>query len=234
MDKWQRIRLSRKQLKSLLTLAIPLLLITLFSVFLQVTFVSNPKGVELFLSSLGLYFILGYIVIQFAAIVIPPIPGSIAALTILAIFGPLKGMLLVYLVATPAECVNFLLAKKYGRPFVEKTIGEKSLRKVDYYTQSAGKETLFILKFFEDSFFDYISYGLGLTQITFKQFLLVNFGVGAINAIIKYIILVKAPNFVSSIVIIEVVSAILTLLYVYYKYCYHKQLKGNLKSIDEI
>ena|SRR5258708_2832205 len=224
------------RLKSLLPLAIPLLLITLFSVFLQITFVSNPDKIKIFLSSFGSYFILGYVIIQFAAIIIPPIPGSIAAITILAVFGPLRGLLLIYITTTPAECINFLLAKKYGRPLVEKAIGKKYLKKVDYYTQNAGKETLAVLKLFEDSFFDYISYGLGLTQITFKQFVLINFGVGAINIFIKYVIFKLAPNFTSSIVIMEIVSAILTSFYVGYKYRKYRQKSNKeiLKSIDEI
>ncbi len=208
--------------KLIFRLVVPFLLLIIFSGFLQLGLMSRPELVNSWLESLGPFFILGYILIQTVAIVFPPIPGVVVALPVLAILGPLKGLILIYLVSTPAECLNFLIAKKYGRPFVKKLLGQRAIEKIDDYSKDAGLTTAVTLKFFEDNFFDYLSYGLGLTTMTFKQFVLINFLVGIPRVILEYVILTKTPNFTTGIILIEIVAGILTGSYVFYRHWKHK------------
>ncbi len=217
-------------MRPLLSLLVPLLIITIISGFLQITVVSHPERVVLWLSSLGPFLILGYVIIQTAAIIIPPIPGSVVSLPLLAMLGPVKGLLLIYLVMTPAECVNFWLAKKYGRGIVRRVLGRQAMERVDHFTKEAGVGTAVALKLFEDNYFDYISYGLGLTPVTLKQFILINFLVGIPRIAISYIILTYAPDFTSAIVVIEILGAILTGGYILFRRLRHR--KQCLERID--
>lgn len=204
-------------------LVVSLLVIGAISFLLQISVIAHPESVNAWVSSMGPLFIVGYVLIQAAAIIIPPIPGAIVRLPLLAILGPMKGLILIYLVTVPAECINFILAKKYGRPIVKKLVGNNAMERVDHYTKDAGLGTLVVLKLLEDSFFDYISYGLGLTSIPVKQFVLVNFTVGIPVIILDYFILTRAPNFTSSIILLEVSTGLITAGFVAYKHWQHKR-----------
>jgi len=220
----------KRKIKPFVSLLIPLLIITAISGFLQITVVQHPERVALWLSSVGPFLVIGYVIIQTAAIIIPPIPGSVVSLPLLAILGPVKGLLLIYLVVTPVECINFWLAKKYGRDIVKKMLGQSAMEKVDKYTKNTGLGTAMILKLFEDNYFDYISYGLGLTSVTLRQFILINFLVGLPRVALSYVILTRAPNFTSAIVIIEILAAVLTGGYILFRHLRHR--KEDLEQID--
>ncbi len=227
------MEIKSNKIKTVIKLAIPLLIIISISLYLQINVISHPQRVTSWLSSFGPSIIFVYIVIQSLAIIIPPIPGSLVSIPMLALLGPLKGLALIYLVVTPAECVNFIIAKKYGRSVVTKLVGKKSMEKIDQYTKNASFGHLIVLKLLADSYFDYVSYGLGLTNITIPQFIFVNFVFGLVRAALSYYVLTKAPNFTSSILLLELTAGILTGGYLLFRHWHHKKMALPQK-LDEL
>ena len=77
---------------------------------------------------------------------------------------------------------------------------------IDHIAKDLGTTTLIILKVFQGSYFDYISYAVGLTQIPFKTFVIVNFLGGVPSILISYFVLTRFENFTLGILAVLVVS----------------------------
>lgn len=199
-----------QKFNSLLKIVLPIIFLTIFGIFLQLAIVSHPEKVTTWLSSFGPFLILVYVLVQTVGIVIPPFPGGVVQIALIAILGPEKAIPLIYIVVTPLYCVNFLIAKKYGRPFVEKLLGKHEMVKIDHYVANAGLGTLIMLKIFLGNFFDFISYGIGLTSINFRQFFWVNLLAGIPQALLEYYIFSHSPNFLSGLILLGISGAIFT------------------------
>ena len=101
-----------------LQIALPVILTMAFSYFLQIYF-SNNQGQFVDFFTLHRPFVIGiYAVLQTIAIVFPPLGGMIFLLALIAVIGPIA-IFVSYFVTTPCYVLNFVLAKKYGRPLVE-------------------------------------------------------------------------------------------------------------------
>lgn len=197
------------RLKSIILAATPITLTIIASLILQATVLSKPEKIASILASFGPFVILGYVIFQALAIIIAPIGGFAALIAVIALFGPFIGLILSYMVSTPTFLLNFYLARRYGRPIVEKIVGRAGLKTMDHYAQDAGTFTLIILKIFQGGIFDYVSYAAGLTQIPFKTFFIVNLLGGIPGSFVSYYILTKfSSNFTQSIIILLAVAYI--------------------------
>ena len=68
--------------------------------------------------------------------------------------------------------ISFFLSRKYGRKLVTKTIGQKFIDRVDLISQKHLEDNFFLLSgFLMTGFFDFISYGMGLTKIRSQKFI---------------------------------------------------------------
>lgn len=195
------------KIRLLILAAIPIILVIGSSLALQFTVLSQPEKIASILASFGPYVVLAYVIFQAIAIIIAPIGGFPVLVAVIALFGPFIGLVLSYLVSTPTFLLNFYIARRYGRPIVEKIVGKAALKTMDHYAQDAGTFTLIILKVFQGGIFDYVSYAAGLTQIPFKSFFIINFLGGIPGAFVAYYILTKfSSNFTQSIIILLVVA----------------------------
>ncbi len=201
--------MNKEQTKSLALLSLPFLLALIITAVLQYTILAKPELVQSWLESFGSWIILAYVLIQTITIVVPPLGALFAQLAVLSIFGPLKGVVLIYLVSTPAYCINFFLARRYGRPLVEKVIGKQGMAKMDNVFADAGVGTLVILKVLQGGYFDFVSYAAGLSKITWTEFLLVNIFGGIPYAILTYIVFLKSNNLIKSVIILQGLAIVL-------------------------
>jgi uncharacterized membrane protein YdjX (TVP38/TMEM64 family) len=200
--------------KSILSVSLPIILTIAVSYYIQGLIISNQEQFTGWLAQFGRYVILVYILLQIAATIIAPIGGAFLVITMIALFGPAQALILAYLVNTPCYLINFYLAKKYGRPLADKMVGKEALNKVDNFVQNTGIPMLAILRLFQSSNFDYLSYGVGLTKIPFKTFAIVNVLVGIPAAFIGYFIYSKAENLTQGVIIAYIVGAIFAFLVV--------------------
>lgn len=201
-----------KRAKELAIVGIPFALTLLVSAILQITVLARPEQVQAWLLDFGIWFVFVYIIAQTLTIIIPPLGGLVFQLGAVAILGPTLGVILIYLVSTPAFCINFFLARKYGRPLVERMIGKTGMAKFDQLTLEAGVGTLVVLKVLQGGYFDYVSYAAGISKISTRDYLLINFIGGIPYSIISFLIYSKTQNLVQSVIVLQVLAGVLIAL----------------------
>jgi uncharacterized membrane protein YdjX (TVP38/TMEM64 family) len=86
------------------------------------------------------------------------------------LYGYPQAMGLLYGSCLLSAALNFWIARLYGRNLVEKLVGEKSLRRIDELSQINERTLLISSRILGYSFFDLISYAVGLTTISFKRY----------------------------------------------------------------
>ena len=195
-------------LKAVVSFGLPFILILIVSYLFQTSFLGNKDLLIPWLESFGPLLVLVYIIFQTLTIIIAPIGGLVFMLAIIGIFGPETGFVLSYMVTTPVFCVNFLLAKKYGRQFVSRILGDKVIEKIDHYSKDAGIGTIIMLRVFMSGYFDYLSYVLGLTKMPFKIFIAINFIAGIPAAFLGYFTFTRFENFVVSVFALQLFGII--------------------------
>ena len=135
--------------------------------------------------SLGIWgpaaFIAGYAIATVAFI-----PGSLLTLGAGAIFGLLEGTLLVFIGATLGSGLAFLVARYLARRPIETKI-EKSPRfaAIDQAVAREGLKIVFLLRLSPIFPYNLLNYALGLTRVTFRDYMLA--AVGMIPATFLYV-----------------------------------------------
>lgn len=200
-----------------LQIAIPVVATMAFSYFLQIYFSNNQTAIVQLFSQYRSSVILLYILLQSIAIIFPPLGGMIFLLALIAVIGP-RAIFVSYFVTTPCYILNFVLAKKYGRPLVEKIVGKEALSKFDHLTRDAGIPALIALKIFLGGAFDYISYVTGLTKISLKDFVKVNILAGMPGTFLMYLIFFYSKDITSGLIVSYLVGVILTVFWIYFNH----------------
>ena len=125
------------------------------------------------LGALGpIVFILGYIGATVAFI-----PGSVLTVAAGAIFGLGKGVLYVMTGATLGSSVAFLLARYVAREAVEQRIaGNAKFAAVDRAVGREGWKIVVLLRLSPVFPYNLLNYGLGLTKVRFRDYVLASIG----------------------------------------------------------
>lgn len=213
--------------KSIILLSLPVALAIVISLVLQFTILTKQEAVASWLSQFGPYLIVAYIIVQSITIIIAPIGGLFLQVALFGLFDPGFSIMLIYLTTTPLYFINFFLARKYGRPLVERIVGKIALDKIDNLAEDAGILTLVILKVFQGGLFDYLSYAYGLTKVPFKTFLLVNIFGGIPSAFISYLIIKKSSSLTSGIITLMIVAYLLGGISIYLNHQIRKRKKSG-------
>jgi uncharacterized membrane protein YdjX (TVP38/TMEM64 family) len=200
------------RIKTSLVFVLPFVLVISLSYYLQVTLLKDPDKYLKFLSSFGPFVIILYIVLQALTIIIAPLGGFFLVVAMISLFGAEKALILAYLVTTPCYLINFYLARRFGRPVVKKVIGSRGLKIVDHLAEEAGIPTVVVFRVFQGMNFDYLAYGIGLTTISFKNFIIINILGGIPSAIISYFVLTRFENLTYGIVALYITAGFLSLV----------------------
>jgi uncharacterized membrane protein YdjX (TVP38/TMEM64 family) len=124
------------------------------------------------IKSLGLWAPLAIFVLRFISIVIPIIPGTAFALAAGLSFGLGPGLAVIFLADFVSCCVSFSLSRRYGRSWVERLIGTRFMDRVDRLSQQHLENNFPLLTaFLMTGFFDFVSYGVGLTKTSLLRFI---------------------------------------------------------------
>lgn len=110
--------------------------------------------------------------LRFVSIVIPILPGTLYALLAGGLFGFGVGLATIVVADLLACVLNFYLARRYGRSLVQKLVGAKFMDRVDRFSQKHLEKNFFLATgFMMGGGFDFVAYGIGLTQMRWKKFL---------------------------------------------------------------
>lgn len=126
-----------------------------------------------FLNSLGPWSFLGFIFIQAAQVVVAPVPGDVTGLLGGFLYGPLLGVILSSIGLTAGSYIAFALSRFFGRPFVEKFVDKKTIKRFDYLLHHKGAFLVFMLFLMPGFPKDYLCYILGLGHLTTSEFLVI-------------------------------------------------------------
>ncbi len=117
-------------------------------------------------------FVLGY-----SAAVVALIPASILTLAAGAIFGLARGTAFTLLGATLGSAAAFLIARHLARSAVERRLaGDSRFAAIDGAIGDRGLLIVFLLRLSPVFPFSLLNYGLGLTRVRFRDYLLASAG----------------------------------------------------------
>lgn len=122
-------------------------------------------------SIIGGYGVLGFFIAMILQAVIAPIPGEVIMMTGGAIFGVLTAGIIGEIAGCIGAILCFLISKKGGRPLVIKFISKKGLDFSDEWFKKHGIWAVLFARLIPLIPVDAISYGAGLTAISFRSFI---------------------------------------------------------------
>ncbi len=136
--------------------------------FLVRTGTLAPSHVHATLGALGIWAPVGFIALNVAFNLLT-LPA--AAMTLLAgfLFGPLWGCVFNVIGATLGAAVAFAIARGLGREAIEARLGGR-LRDLDARLQARGFPYMLFLRLVPIMPFNFVSYGAGVTGVSFKAF----------------------------------------------------------------
>jgi len=105
------------------------------------------------------------------------IPGAILTLAAGVIFGLGRGVLFVFLGAVLGSSAAFLIARYLARDAVEKRIaGNPKFAAIDQAIEREGLKIVLLLRLSPIFPFNLLNYGLGLTRVSFRDYLIGSIG----------------------------------------------------------
>ena len=132
------------------------------------TALTNRDEVQNFISSLGIFGPLAFILIQSLQTIVAPIPGNVTGAVGGYLFG-WWGILWTVIGSAIGFFVVFWLSRHFGRRFVEKLVKKSSLEKFDYLAKEKGAFVFFLIFLIPGLPDDIIGYLAGLTSIPIKK-----------------------------------------------------------------
>ncbi len=117
-------------------------------------------------------FAVGYVV---ACVVF--VPGSLLTLAAGAIFGLVRGTILVFAAATVGASISFLIARYLARErMVRRLAGNAQFEAIDRAIEGDGFRVVFLLRLSPLVPFSLLNYALGLTRVRFRDFVVASIG----------------------------------------------------------
>lgn len=146
-----------------------LLSFVIISLFCLSTLIT-PAQVESITNEAGWYgpFLVGFFILLTQ--VFAPLSGTPVMIVGIKLYGYPQAMGLLYISCLLSAVINFWIARLYGRTLVKRLVGEKSLKKIDELSEINEKALLISSRLLGYSFFDLISYAVGLTKIGFVKY----------------------------------------------------------------
>jgi len=144
--------------------------------------------------------------------VIAPLPAFVLTFTNGLLFGWAWGALLSWSSAMVGAALCFWIARALGRPAVERLVGgTRALEVSDLFFARYGNRAVLISRLLPFVSFDIISYGAGLTPISFRSFLVAT-GIGQLPATLLYSYL--GPNLTGSVRVLFWVFSITIVIFI--------------------
>jgi len=134
-------------------------------------FISSPEAIRDYISQLGIVAPLVVMVAHILQVVFAPIPGAAVAVAAGYLFGPLVGFAVSLISVTIGSLIAFGLARRFGRPLVERLLDGKTIAMLDGFADRHGISGLLIVFLFPFLPDDALCFMAGLTRIHWVLFL---------------------------------------------------------------
>ena len=120
--------------------------------------------------------------------VFAPITGAPFALISFVVFGIVQTTIYIYIGSILSAAICFYISRRWGRDLVKKFVGEKTMGKVDQFSEKSGIKALIVARLIGFSLFEIVSYAAGLTIISFRDYMIVTLFVPLVPTTIFLII----------------------------------------------
>jgi uncharacterized membrane protein YdjX (TVP38/TMEM64 family) len=137
-------------------------------------------------------FVAGYV-----AAVVAFVPASLLTLVAGALFGVAKGTAIVFVAAVLGSSAAFLIARHLARRAIERRIaGDARFAAIDRAVGAEGRKIVLLLRLSPAFPFNLLNYGLGLTRVSFRDYLMAS--VGMLPGTLLYVYLGKIAGDVAA------------------------------------
>lgn len=141
--------------------------------------------IKLYIVSFGIWAPIISLVLMVFQSVAAPLPAFLITFANAAIFGWVKGAVLSWSGAMLGATTCFFIGKFLGRDVVEKLTSRFALEKIDNFFETYGNYAILIARLLPFMSFDVVSYGAGLTVVSFWSFFWAT-GLGQLPATLIY------------------------------------------------
>ncbi len=143
------------------------------------------EGVRDYIAGFGVLAPIVSILLMVLQSILAPIPAFLITFSNALVFGWVKGAILSWTGAMIGASICFAIARFLGRDVAVKYAGKSQLESVDSYFEKYGKVSILVARLLPFMPFDPISYGAGLTNMSFTSFAIAT-GLGQLPATIIY------------------------------------------------
>lgn len=165
---------------SISTVFIIILILIVYKIFKMDIGINDIKD---YVNSFGRFGSIVYI-IMFALVPLTLFPDSILAIAGGLLFGLYEGYIYTAIGALIGSSISFYISRKLGRGIVKKFTKDK-LDNIEQMVNKNGFSIILLLRLIPLFPFDVISYGSGLTSVSYKDFILATF-LGTIPGILIF------------------------------------------------
>lgn len=135
----------------------------------------SPESVRDWIQGLGAAGPLVYVTLVALGVVFSPIPSIPLGIAAGLAFGIWWGTVYSVIGSQIGALVAFFLARRFGRPWVQRYVPADQLDKIDRVSERSGAWAIFVMRLLPAFNFDWVSYGAGLTTMRWNRFALATF-----------------------------------------------------------
>lgn len=208
------MKLQKRVLKNLLFPAILLVTIILFAYLLRSLELEAIAGA---IKDRGVAGWLIFIFFISVSVVFSPVNALIIMPIALISYGYWLAATLTFIGNVIGGAINYYIARKFGRPVVEKIIGEKLIEKVDEFTEVAGWKGFLILRILGSNYYDYVSYAAGFTNLKDNLYFAITVPTSLAWTFLLYYLMEKAITFNEVIYLVVIGMVYVASLYLGYE-----------------
>jgi len=141
----------------------------------------GPERIRALIAQAGLFGPLIYMALRALTYIVAPLSTGPLLIASATMFGVREAILYSIVGETLGGCVNFLLARRFGRPVVARMVGRDGMPRVErFYRILSSPWVLVYARLFLFSIYDFISYAAGLTALKFRDYAVISLVVGLV------------------------------------------------------
>jgi uncharacterized membrane protein YdjX (TVP38/TMEM64 family) len=130
----------------------------------------DAERIEGWIDGFGLLAPLVYLLLIASTIIFTPLPSVPVDIAGGLAFGVVMGTLYTMVGSLLGATVNFYLARRLGRHFVERKLGRQAMDQVDGLAERMGAKLIFLTRLIPLFNFDWVSYAAGLTRMRYRGY----------------------------------------------------------------
>ncbi|WP_320665027.1 TVP38/TMEM64 family protein [Prochlorococcus sp. MIT 1223] len=119
-----------------------------------------------------LYAVTLIFILRAISIIIPILPGTYCSVISGYLFGVKNGLLIIFIADFFACSFAFFVSRNLGRDALKRILGNTQMSKIEQLSKNYFEQNIFLMTgFLMTSWFDFVSYAIGLTKIPWKKFM---------------------------------------------------------------